>query len=135
MEEKITCRQLWVNLISTDPDNELVIKAKEKMKDYAKGDWKIMSAEATRMTKALAQLVEYNVDPKSELAELGFMELHNHFTKWFFELDQRDAISLALHTKYDKDYREFFTTFHEGLADYLNDLTKAHFSKLPKTVD
>ncbi len=116
----------------SDPNNHLVIAAKQKISTYSKEDWKSMSEEATSLTNRLGELVMYNIPIKSKLAESGFEDLVEHFHKWFFPITKEYILRLSCLCKTDYSYAQFFNNFYPGLADYLYRLVPFYLHKLTK---
>ena len=113
-----------------DPDNELVLSAKEKISTYSKEDWKNMSAEATHLINELGKLVINNVPVKSKLAEDGFDNLIKHFDDWFFTINQIYAKKFAFTSFTQPKWIAFFDGFEPGLAKYIGRLCFYYSQKL-----
>ena len=56
--ETITCKDLWKELLFSEPDGKNTVSCKERMAKYSKDDWSIMAKEAIDLTNMLAGLVE-----------------------------------------------------------------------------
>jgi hypothetical protein len=128
--ENITCNELWREWMLSDPNNHLVVAAKQKISTYSKDDWTTMSAEATYLTEKLGELVKYDIPIESKLAESGFDDLVEHFHKWFFPITKLYIFRLSRLCKTDYKYAQFFNNFYPGLADYLYRLVPIYVYKV-----
>lgn len=114
----------------SSPNDPSVLSCKERLSQYSKDDWKIMSKEATHLTEMLGDLVLYNVPIESKLAELAFDETVRHINEWFFITNQRFLFLLSTASAHDKKCSQFFENFHPGLGKYVSKLCLEYIHKV-----
>ena len=128
--EKITCKDLWKELLFSEPDGQNTLACKERMAKYSKDDWSIMAKEAIDLTNMLAELVKNKVPIESKLAEDGFDALIKHFADWFFTIDKKNAEKLAFVCSLHPDYITFFDGYAIGLSKYIGKIGFRYSYKL-----
>jgi len=128
--EEVKCKDLWKELMESDPDSQNVLVCKERMSTYSKDDWGIMAKEATDLIHMLGDLVKYNIPVESKLAEHGFDALIKHFHDWFFTIDRANSERLAFICSYHPRYILFFDGYYPGLSKYLGKLGFRYSKKL-----
>jgi hypothetical protein len=128
--EIVKCKDLWKELMESDPYSQNVLLCKERMGTYSKDDWAIMAKEATDLTVMLGELVKYDVPIESKLAENGFDSLVKHFHDWFFTIDKDNAERLAFICSYNTRYILFFDGYYPGLSKYIGKLGFRYSKKL-----
>lgn len=129
---EITYKELWKDWMTSSPDHPLLLASKERLSQYSKDDWDMISADAAHLNQMLGELVLYNIPLDSKVAELLFDSFIEHFNKWFFPVNQRFLFVFARVCINDYKYVIFFDESCPGLAKYLSQLLKLHLHKVPE---
>jgi len=127
---EITYQSLWNGWTIADTNDPVAILVKEKINEYSKEDWKVISEEAKKIIKSLGELVLHNTPVESKTAETGFDILIEHFKKWFFPINKTYLLKFAYACKHSHAYSKFFDQFYPGLSNYLYKLLPAHAQKV-----
>jgi hypothetical protein len=122
MTTKLKCIELWQDWISIEPECREVLETKDKIKQYNRSDWEVMSKEAEFIMFALKELSDKKIDLNSEEAKKVFYEFSNHLEKWFFKPDNISFDRTISSLNNNSKYKLFYNQYGKGIAEYLKKL-------------
>ncbi|MGW4162793.1 MerR family transcriptional regulator [Streptomyces sp. NPDC004788] len=100
---------------------------------YTKEDWQRMKDEIDAWGAAYGALMETGAAPDSTAA-MDLAEAHRaHITHWFFDCHPKIHQGLAESYVSDENYRAFYDSLHEGLAEHLRAAIHANARRLSAT--
>lgn len=128
-EKAITCNHLWKKWETMHPNGYQVVMAQEKIRSYSRDDWQEMYDDARQTVEQIARLIQEDtniLDPKSEEA---FQKLLDHVRKYFFEPNEDYAKKVYFSILFDKEYRQFFNQFQDGMSNKILELIDTYPEK------
>ncbi|GAA2794851.1 MerR family transcriptional regulator [Streptomyces showdoensis] len=97
---------------------------------YTKDDWQRMKEEVDAWGAAYGALMDAGGAPGSPAA-MELAEAHRaHITKWFFDCHPKIHQGLAEMYVSDENFRAFYDSLHEGLAEHLREAIHANARRL-----
>ncbi|BAU84248.1 merR family transcriptional regulator [Streptomyces laurentii] len=111
-------------------DTDTYARTRERVADYTKDDWQRMKNEIDAWGTAYAALMDAGELPGSAAA-MDLAEAHRaHITTWFFDCHPTVHRHLAESYVSDENYRAFYDSIHDGLAEHLRAAIHANARRL-----
>ena len=114
-----TCRDLWNEWRSSSPNDPLVKQSAERIAQYSKEDWVLMSSEAEALMEELANLSKNNIDIEDAMAKQAFCNLVEHLERWFFMPNIEFFNRLPHAISIDRNFKGFYNKYDINLAKYM----------------
>ncbi|MFB7860407.1 MULTISPECIES: MerR family transcriptional regulator [unclassified Streptomyces] len=105
-------------------------QAQARAATYTKDDWQRMKKEIDTWGTAYGALMDAGEAPDSAAA-MDLAEAHRaHLTRWFFDCHPKIHQGLAEMYVSDENFRAFYDSIHEGLAEHLRAAIDANARRL-----